>query len=117
MFCGVRKIQEALRVGSVLYAKGLTPVCSISHGADLLGFPDLASLPLPFRQLTQGGGIGEARKIGELTDVDLVCSSGGALRDGFPNRNGAHLDPLLLDQGNHGPIDTQHTALWRRQSS
>ncbi len=114
MFCRMGKIQDAHSVGPVLFGKGLTPICSIRDGTDLLCFSHLPPLYLHACQLGKGGGISSARKIGELTNVDLRFSISAALRDGFPNRDSAHLDPLFVDQGNHGPIDTQNAALERR---
>jgi len=92
----------------------LTPVCSICDGTGLLSLSHLTPVYLHVCQLGKGGRIGEPRKIRELIDMDLSFSIGAVPLVWLPNGESAHFDPLSLDQGNHGPIDTQHAPLWCR---
>jgi hypothetical protein len=47
--------------------------------------------------------------------MDLEFSISIALLVWLPNGEGTHFHPLLVEQGNHGSIDTQHAPLWRRR--
>lgn len=115
MFCGMGEIQDAQRVRPMPLGKGLAPVGPIRDDTNLLCLSDPAPPHLSVSQLGKGGGIGEARKVRELTNVDFWFSIGLALLLWLPDGEGAHFDPLLVEQGNHGPIDTHHTPLWHRR--
>ena len=97
MFCGMGEIQDAQRVRPMSLGKGLAPVGPVRDDTDLLCLFDPAPLHLSVCQLSKGGGIGEARKVRELTNVDLWFSFGLALLLWLPDGQGAHFDPLLVE--------------------
>lgn len=113
VFGRMGEIQDALRIRSMLFCKSLTPVGPIGDGTDLLRLSHPAPLYLHIYQLGKGGGIGEPREIRELTNVGLWFSLSALLLLWLANGQGAHFHPLLVKQGNHGPIDTHDAPLWR----
>lgn len=91
--------------------QGVTPVCSIGHGADPMGLGDSASLHLQSSQLRTCRCIGSTRKRGERANRKLFLCPALPLLLGFANGQYASFGPVFLGQRNHRSIDTQCTAL------
>ncbi len=72
MFSRVRNIEDPHGILAMEVHKGLQPICSIQDRTHLFGLKQMAAAGLHFSQIRQLGGSRQARKIREVSDMDLL---------------------------------------------
>ena len=108
MFSCMGKIENPHGILAMDVDECLQPIGSIHDRTDLFGLDELSPARLGFSQIDEVDGIGQARKIREVPDMDLLKISGvcGNLSD----CQGADFCPFSTDQGHHGSIGTDGQA-------
>lgn len=98
MFSGVGEVQNAHGIRPIPVGNRLAPLRSVRHRTHLLGLRHLALPYFSCGQFDERGGIRKTRKIREVIHMDLCLPISSRFAHGFPNGQGAHLDPLLVDK-------------------
>jgi hypothetical protein len=108
MFSRVRKIEDPHGILAMEVYKGLQPICSIQDRTHLFGLKQMAAAGLHFSQIRKMGGIRQARKIREVSDMDLLRVSRASWN--LSNGQGTDFCPFAPGQGNHRSIRTDSHA-------
>ena len=114
VFGGVGEVQNAHHIRPIPVGKCLTPLGSVRHNTYLFGLRNETPSHLSCNQFDERGGIRKTRKIRELPHVYLCFPIDSRLALWLPDSGGAHLNPLLVNQRDHGPVGTHYAPFGRR---